>query len=47
VSKKKLAIIIFIMCAGSYTLGAINKPSFQEIIYAVCSKAQGYQEVLN
>ncbi len=46
-SKKKIALIIFIMCAGSYTLGSINKPSFKEIIYAVCSKAQGYQEVLN
>ena len=42
-SKKKFTLIMLSM----YALGFISSEYRQEIIYAVCSKAQGYQEVLN
>jgi len=42
-SKKKFTLIMLLM----YALGFISSEYRQEIIYAVCSKAQGYKEALN
>lgn len=41
-SKKKFTLIMLSM----YALGFISSEYRQEIIYVVCSKAQGYKEVL-